>query len=73
MKGTLAKGILEERLDTEWTGSSGDETLVKRIYQTSPCIRETVLYLVTGGRGRGIWKELRWSLLVTRNSEKLNM
>ena len=47
MKGTLAKGILEERLDTEWTGSTQDETLVKRMYQTSPCIRETALYLVT--------------------------
>ena len=46
MKGTLVKGILEERLDTEWTGSSENETLVKRMYQTSPGAGETESYLV---------------------------
>ena len=38
MKGSTAKGILDERLDTELTGSSEDESLVKRMHQASPCM-----------------------------------
>ena len=38
LKGSPAKGILEEQLGMEWTGSSEDELLVKRMYQASPCM-----------------------------------